>query len=166
MNEHQKKPLDGGEPGKLLRADVAGASTSTWIELRELFVKTLKDLLAQPLDVEKGTTVEDELRELGKGLLDFAKAKLEMPAAEVEKVYAEVSKLYAERQNELAQARKANAEAASQEQLTRIRDLRLKLGMMKAMLVGEQDEEALILSSKLDSLLAFLKDIEQSGHAS
>lgn len=152
---------DDSEPGKLLRADVSGAKPSLWIELRPKLIEAIKQCLDFKIEKGGSRNIEDELRSMATGLLDYAKHKLAMPEAEYQKVIAEVSKIYAEKQRDLAEARKTDAEAEERELKNQITQLRFKLGMCKAMLVGEKDQEALLLGRRITAMLKFLKELQE-----
>lgn len=150
-------------PGSIVRVDVTGKSVVLWGRLRGKLVTAIEGLLNSTLDCNRGTTVREEAKEFTSALLDFAKAKLQMPVVELEKASAEISKLYAERQKELADADKTHAEADAIRLTTQITELRLVLGATKAILVGEEGAEAILLGKQIDVFLEVVRDLSRAG---
>jgi hypothetical protein len=152
-------PIEPSRPDQWLRVDVRGNDKKLWALLHEKFVDKINRLLQATLDYERGTTVRDEMREFSSALLDFAKAKLARAGLEDEKIAAEISKMFAERQAELAKADKTSEEARQLRIQNDISELRLTLGATKAMLIGDESEEAVLFGKQLDTFLDVLKEL-------
>lgn len=155
-------PAGNAVPGQWARFDVTGKVPSVWAKLRGKLIERLHTVLDSTLDTKRGTTVKEEFRAFTSALLDAARAKLAKPGLEVQELEAKVEKLFAEKAHELALAEKVSEQAAALRLRNSINELRLDLGMTKALLVGEKGKEALLLGRQATQLLAFLKDLSSS----
>lgn len=144
----------------LLRIQVTGRSPDLWLRFRTKFIEAIDGLLDSVVDHDKGTTLREESRKFQSALLDLARARLARAGLENERIEAEIRKLYAQMENETAQARRVNAEADAIEFKTSLARLRLVLGAAKAMLMGEEGEESIILAKRLDAMLTEARRIE------
>lgn len=138
---------------------VSGKSAQRWSQFRDKLLQTLQVVLDTVLDTEEGTTVRDEAQQFTRALLDYAKAHLARPGLENDKLEAEIRRLFSQSEADRAEARKKNAEAEALEFQTKVRRLRLVLGGAKAMLVGEQGEEAIIFGKQIEEFLQILKEL-------
>jgi hypothetical protein len=113
-----------------------------------------------------GQLVEEEpslnwLREQAKSLdgqpIDHLTAKLRKPGLEAKEIEARIATLYAEAELKIEEGRIAKAEARALEIRNRIAELRLALGMTKALLIGTQGDEAVLFGRQIDAMLHVLQ---------
>lgn len=145
-----------------LQVQVRGKDPDRWANLRAKFIRRLDKLLDSTLDSARGTTVRDEAKEFTSALLDFASAKLAKPGLEGEKIAAEIGKTFAERQTELARADKTSEEARELRIKNDISELRLMLGATKAVLVGDDSDEAVLFGKAVDAFLSALNEMARA----
>jgi hypothetical protein len=144
---------------------LSGKDPVKWAEFRQSLLVQVQVLFEGLARDQPGSGwLKEQAKEFGALALDCAKAHLRKPGLDAAKVEAEVAKLYAEREKALAEARKAHADARSKELDNTIRELRLCLGFTKAMLVGEQGDEVILLGMQLDAMIEAVKALaEPSG---
>ncbi len=144
---------------KIARVDVRGKNLDKWARIKPKLMAKIDAFLDFPADHSAGTTVRDEAKQLTSALLDFAKNRLAREGAEVQKIEAEISEIYAKERMALAQADKLNAEAEAMRSQNAIKELVAMLALTKAMLVGEEGEEALLLGKQIDVFLDIVKEL-------
>ncbi len=150
------------EKKQLMRVDVRGKTTELWQSLRPKLIQTMTIVLDTVIDDEHGTTVRDEVKQFTTALLDYAKANLARPGLENERIEAEVRRLYGQMEIDRAEARKKHAEADTLEFNNKVRRLRLVLGTVKALMVGEEGEEAVIFTKQITAFLETLEKLTSS----
>jgi len=148
------------EKKQFVRVDVTGKTAALWQSLRPKLIKAMTDVLDAVIDEEHGTTVREEMKQLTTALFDYAKANLARPGLENERIEAEVRRLYGQMEIDRAEARKKHAEAETLEFNNKVRRLRLVLGAAKALMVGEEGQEAVIFTAQIT---AFLETLENLG---
>jgi hypothetical protein len=139
-----------------VRVDIRGQDPALWGTLRAKLMVAVEDLLNTVVDSERGTTLQDEARQLTSAALDHVRARLAKAGLENEKIEAEIQRLYAQIQGDLADARKKSAEADAIEFATAMKRLRVVLGGMRAMLIGEEGDEAIIFGRQIDEFIKVL----------
>jgi hypothetical protein len=72
---------------------------------------------------------------------------------------AEIEKGFTEREKTLADAEKVRAETDAIRLETRIRELRVILGLTKALLIGDDSSEALVVGQRIDEFLKVLHGV-------
>ncbi|MCW5776579.1 MAG: hypothetical protein KIS87_09085 [Phycisphaeraceae bacterium] len=163
MDEHlSMSPQDeSGAPTRkqIARVDVRGKDPALWANLRTKLLARINDILDRTADHERGTTIREEARQFTSALLDFARSKLAREGAEVQKIEAEVGEIYAKRLRTLAEADKLSAEAEAQRLRNSVTELCTALALTKAMLVGEEGEEALLLGRQIDEFLVVVREL-------
>jgi hypothetical protein len=142
-----------------LQVDIRGQDPVVWEKLRSKLMIAVEDLLNTVIDPQRGMTLEDEARQLTSAALEHVRARLAKAGLENEKIEAEVQRLYAQTQGDLAEARKKSAEAEAIEFATATKKLRVVLGGMKAMLIGEEGNEAIVFGRQIDEFLKILATI-------
>jgi hypothetical protein len=150
------------EKKQFARIDVRGKTLELWPSLRPKLIKAMNDVLDAVIDDKHGTTVRDEVKQFTTALLGYGKAKLERPPLENERIEAEVRRLYEQMEIDRAEARKKHAEADTLEFNNKVRRLRLVLGATKALMVGEEGEEAVIFTEQITALLETLEKLASS----
>ena len=148
------------EVKKVLEVQITGKDKGLFKQLRGKLVLAISQSLDTVINYEQETTVKEEAKEFASALIDHAKAKLKKAGIENEKLLVEIDNLYVQREKEIAETRKLNAEAKAIEIQNRIRSLRLSLGGLKAMMIGEEGEEDLVFMKQIDSFLSVLNAIE------
>jgi hypothetical protein len=139
---------------------MTGEDPQQWAEFRRKLLDRISVLFDQlAVDQPAAPWLREQAKEFGALALDYAKAQLRKPGLDAAKVEAEVAKLYAERERTLAEARKAHAEARAKEIDNVSRELQLALGMTKALLIGEEGDEAILLGLQVEEMLTALKAI-------
>jgi hypothetical protein len=151
------------ESRKFLRVDVRGNSLQLWEQLQTRFFAALNGLLDQVIDFDKGSTLRDEAKELATAAIGHLKARLVKAGLENAEIEARVSKLYAEAEEIHADARKKRAEADAMELATALKRFQLTLRMAKALLVQDDEQSALLISSQIDEMLEAVKALESTG---
>jgi hypothetical protein len=137
---------------------VTGKDPDLWKKLHAKLLAKVHQVVEE-LAEEDGAHkwLQEQAQEFGSLALEHAKAKLRKSGVEVEKIEAEVSEIFAKREKALAEARKTNAEARAIEVGTAIKELRMALGMTKAMLIGERGKAAVVFGQQIDAMLEALK---------
>lgn len=146
------------KPKQLARVDVRGETPKLWAKFRPKLIAKINSFLDTTADHERGTTIREEAKQFSSALLDFARNKLARERAEVGKIEAEISEIYAQRVKALSAAEKLSAEAEGIRIRNSAKELCLHLALMKAMLVGEQGEEALLLGRQIDQFLEVVRE--------
>jgi hypothetical protein len=144
---------------------VTGNDPALWVKLREKLLTKVEQLveLVQS-DDPAAEWVREQAKDIRDGALDYVKAKLRKEGAQVEHIEAEVAKLFSEAEKAHADAFKTREEGLRVREerralavRTRIKELRLELGMTKAMLIGQKGKEAALFGRQLDAMLEALK---------
>lgn len=163
MNQNASLPFpdesQGTETKRIARIDVRGKEPNLWKNLRPKLIEKIQKFLDTTMDHERGTTIQEEAKQFTSALLDFARNKLAREGVEVQKIEAEVSEIYAKRVKSLAEADKVSAEAAAIRQRTATKELCTMLAMTRAMLVGEEGEEALLLGKQINEFLGLVREL-------
>jgi hypothetical protein len=143
---------------------VTGKTPALWTRLQSKFIARIEQLveLVQS-DDPAATWFREQAREFRDLAIDHFKAKLRKEGLESEKIEAEVAKLFAETERARAEARETNAKAKQIEVDTTIKELRLSLGMTKAMLIGERGRKAALFGKQVDAMLAALKELTETS---
>ncbi len=147
---------------RYIRVDVRGDSEELWQKFRSKLLQGLNDLLDAVVDPESGTTLREETQNLAAAVLNHAKARLARPGVEIEKLEAEIHRLYTQAEADLADARKKRAEAAALEFDTKVKRMRLFLGGAKALLTGDEGEEAVLFGTQIDTFIKSLDEFSSS----
>jgi hypothetical protein len=163
-------PSDGPKPPTRREGyagfQVTGKDQALWKKLHASLLAKVHHVIEQLAEDDAGLNwLQEQAKEFGSLALEHAKAKLRKSGVEVEKIEAEVSKLFAEREKALAEARKTNAEAKAIEVQTAIKELRVALGMTKAMLIGERGKAAVVFGQQIDAMLEALKVVAEPEKA-
>lgn len=153
--------MDNNEKKKVLEVQVVGKNRELWGELRDKLMMAVTKTLDTVINHENNTSIRDEAKEFASALIDHAKAKLKRAGLENEKIIAEIDNLYVRREKELAETRKLNAEAKSIEIKNRIKSLKISLGGMKVLMIGQDGEEDLLFIKQIDAFLNVLNSMEE-----
>lgn len=149
-----------------LQVDVKGKTEAAWARLREKLMLAIGEILDGVTEEhDKSAWFKASAREFTSALLDHAKERLARAGLENAKIEAEVAEIYAKRERELAEARKAHADADAKEFKNSIERLRLMLGATKAMLIGEKGKEALLLGRQLKAFIEVVNGLSQDAAA-
>jgi hypothetical protein len=139
---------------------VTGKNPDLWKKLHLKFIAKIEQVIEQLVEEDAAQNwLQEQAREFGTLALDHMKAKLRKSGLEAEQIEAEVAKLFAEKERVLAEARKTNAEARAIEIQNEVKELRLALGMAKAVLIGEQDEVSIVFGQQIEAMLNALKAV-------
>jgi hypothetical protein len=141
---------------------LAGKNEALWGELRPKLILKIKELV-------DGIGEEDETRgwlkerakEFGSLAIDYAKSKLRREGVEIQKIEAEIAKLFSEAEAAHEKARKDRADARAVEFTTTVKELRLALGLTKAMMMGDEGEESILFGKQIDAMLEALKIVAE-----
>lgn len=144
---------------KIVRVDVRGEDPELWKRLRAKLMVRIHTVLESTLDHDRGTTVREEAKQFTASMLDFARQRLQREGLENDKIEAEIAELYAKRTKELADADRVSAEAERIRQDTSLRELCKCLALTKAMLIGDESEEAMLFGQQIDSFLSVVKEL-------
>jgi hypothetical protein len=145
---------------KFIRIDLEGVDGEKWYHLRKKFVHAIHKTLDTVIDYDTGGTLRDEAKKFTTELLHYGKAKLQKAGLENNELMAQIDLLYSQKEKELAEARKLNAEAEALEIQNNIRKLKLSIGGMKALMMGEAGEEEILFLRQMDHFLEVLRDFE------
>jgi hypothetical protein len=151
--------IDEEEP-KFVRIEIEGLHHEKWYHLRTKFIRAVHKTLDTVIDHENSSTLRDEAKKFTAELLNYGKAKLQRAGLENEELMAQVDLLYSQGEKELAEARKLNAEAEALEIRNSIRRLKLSIGGMKALMIGETGKEEILFLKQMDQFLEILRDFE------
>jgi hypothetical protein len=153
--------IDTNEKGtKFLHIEFEGINNEKWYHLRTKFIRAVHKTLDTVIDHENSSTFRDEAKKFTTELLHYGKAKLQRAGLENEEIMAQVDLLYSQKEKELAEARKLNAEAEALEIRNNIRKLKLSIGGMKALMIGETGEEEILFLRQMDQFLELLRDFD------
>jgi hypothetical protein len=153
--------IDTNEKGtKFLHIEFEGINNEKWYHLRTKFIRALHKTLDTVIDHENSSTFRDEAKKFTTELLHYGKSKLQRAGLENEEIMAQVDLLYSQKEKELAEARKLNAEAEALEIGNNIRKLKLSIGGMKALMIGETGEEEILFLRQMDQFLELLRDFD------
>ncbi|MBT1690080.1 hypothetical protein [Dawidia soli] len=151
--------IDEEEP-KFVRIEIEGLNAEKWYQLRTKFIRAIHKTLDTVIDHEHSSTLRDEAKKFTTELLNYGKAKLQRAGLENEELMAQVDLLYSQKEKELAEARKLHAEAEALEIRNNIRKLKLGIGGMKALMIGETGKEEILFLKQMDHFLEILRDFE------
>jgi hypothetical protein len=152
--------LEEEENKEFVQIRLKGKNAPLWERLRNKFLKKVEDLLDTVINFEDNTSIKDEAKQFSTDLIKFAKEKLRKAGYENEKLLAEVEDLYAKARKSNAETRKLNAEAREIELKNKLREIKLGLALMKALLTGEPDEESILFLKKIDAFLEVTREYE------
>lgn len=145
---------------EVLKVDVAGKDKILWASLKDKFFLQAQKLLDTVINFEDNTTVADEAKQFSTELIKFAKEKLKKAGYENEKTLAEIEEILSKAQRTQAETRKITAEAREIELGNKLKELKLSLGIMKAIHAGETDEESIIFIKKIDTFFEVINTYE------
>ncbi|HEY2157976.1 MAG TPA: hypothetical protein VGH33_20275 [Isosphaeraceae bacterium] len=169
MDDLPSSPGDDTPPAQregLAGFRVTGKDPRLWKKLHSTLLAKVHQVIEGLAEEDAGLNwLQEQAKEFGSLALEYGKAKLRKSSVEVEKAEAEVSKIFSEREKTLAEARKTNAEARAIEVQTAIKELRLALGMTKAMLIGERGKAAVVFGQQIDAMLEALKVVAEPEKA-
>lgn len=154
MSDFDVPPASGGNPGQIARFSLTGKDPEKWAEFRDKLWAMVMGLLDS---VPSPEVAQEVSHELATGLLSAAKAKLAAPGIENEKLLAEAAERFAEAKRRNAEARHINAKAEALEFETRLRKLKLALGVYRAVAVSNKDEHAILFGAEMNEVLAALE---------
>lgn len=163
MSDHSFLP-SGDEYSKpesmrIARVDVRGKSAKLWSEIRPKLIAKISKFLDTTIDHERETTIREEAKAFTSTLLDCLRNKLAREGAEVGKIEAEISEIYAKQLKSRAEAEKVSVETESLRRREATRELITMLALTKAMLVGDEGKEALLLGKQIDEFLRLVKEL-------
>lgn len=142
---------------RFLKADLEGKDKTRWAKLKGKFIDRLHQVFDEICDLtinpQDQISLGEELTVVTSKGIGFLKAKLDAPSIENQKKLAEIGKLFAERKKILAEAEKIAFE-------TKLKKMKLKLGMIKAFFSKNQDPETLIFTNQIDEFFVIIKEIE------
>lgn len=144
---------------KILRVDVRGENTSLWSQLRPKLIARINEVLDSTLDHKRGTSFRDEAKQFTASMLEYARQRLQREGLENDRIEAEIAETYARRTSELAKAENTAADAEHKRQQTNLKELCIALGLTKAMLIGEEGEEAVVFGKQIECFLEVVKDM-------
>jgi hypothetical protein len=147
-----------------IRIESEGIDQEKWFHLRAKFIRAIHQTLDTVVDYENSSTLRDEARNFTTGLVKYGKAKLQKAGLENEEIMAQVDLLYSQKEKELAEARKLHAEAEALEIQNKIRKLKLGIGGLKALMMGDAGEEELSFLRQMDQFLETLRDFERNDN--
>lgn len=156
--------MEEAEKKTFLKVEVAGKNKALWESsgIREKFMQLSTKIIDTVVNFEDNTTVGEEAKQISTELVKYAKEKLKRVGYENERIQAEIDEIYSRARKCEAETRKINAETRRVELETKLRELKLSIGIMKALLVGEGDEDSIVFVKKIDVLLEVLKDFEEA----
>lgn len=152
--------MDNNEKKKILKVEVTGKDKKLWQEMRGKLIIAINKSLDTVINQDTNTTVREEAKEFASALLDHAKSKLKKAGLENEKLLVEIDNLYFKREKDIAEARKINAEAKSIEIQNTVRSLKISLGGMKVIMMGEKGEEDIVFINQINSFIDVLNSLE------
>lgn len=144
---------------KIVRVDVRGDNMELWARLRPKLLAKIEQALDSVIDHERSSTVREELKQFTSSLLDFARRRLQREGLENDKIEAEIAELYAKRTKELSEADLISANADRVRQATAMRELCLQLALTRAMLIGDDSEEAIVFGQQMDAFLDTVRSL-------
>ena len=150
---------------EFLKVSVSGKNKEVWSRMRGKLMQAVEKFLDTTLDYENSSTIKDEARKFSTALLDHAKEKLAKTGIENQKMLAEIDLMFSTKTKELAETRKINAEAQAIEFSNSVKQLKLTLGLSKALIIGEQGEENVVFIKQIDSFLEVIQSVEADNEA-
>lgn len=138
---------------EFLRVDLKGKNESTWEEYRENFFKKIIALLDTTINFEDQTSIREESREITSEFIKSVKAKLKKDGIENQKNLAEIEVLLSQKKKNIAEARKTAIESEEKQFQLTLKKIRFSLMMMKAKMLGSEDENDIFFLKKIDFLL-------------
>jgi len=148
-------------PDKYVKVKIEGKTSDIWEKLRDKFVDTIHDMLETVIDSESNTTVKEELVEFKTLLLNYGKNKLAKPGIDNAKTIAEIELLYTQKIKAVAEAKKLLAEADAISFETKLKKLHTSLVVMKALSSSTEDEDSLLISKEIDTLIFALNKVQE-----
>lgn len=146
---------------KILKVEVSGEDATLWNNLKSKLIGAIDKFLDSAIDIENGTTIREEAQKLTSLAINYAEEKLKKAGVENDKVRAEIDEIYANVEKSKAEARKLRAESRSIEFHTSIKQLTLSLKLTKALILGKDENESIILTKQIDSFLDALKEFSE-----
>jgi polyhydroxyalkanoate synthesis regulator phasin len=148
------------ESKTFLQVKLAGKDKNLWSKLMPNFLLKIEKLLDTVINTEDNTTIRDEAKLFSNELIKFAKQKLKKAGYENEKILAEIEEIYSKAHRDHAETRKINAEAREIELRNQLTELKLSLGLMKALRTGENDEESILFLKQVDVFFEVVNTFE------
>lgn len=155
--------MEEAEKKTFLKVKVAGKNKALWeTDIREKFIELFKNLMDTVINFDDNKTIGEETKEISTHLIKHVKERLKRAGYENDKILAEIEEIQARTKKTYAEARKISAEARKEELAQKLKYLKLKLGIMKAMLIEETDSESIIFIKKIDVLFEVLKEFDEA----
>lgn len=147
---------------EIIKIVVSGDDEDLFKKLRKKLLDKMDSFLDTTVDYKKGTTIKEEAKELISLGLDFSKQKLKKAGIENEKLNAEIDEAYSRREKNKAETRNIDADTREKNFNQSIREFRAYLIFTKAILIGKQGEEAVILTKQIEVFLEAVNEIANS----
>lgn len=150
------------DKGKIIKIDVTGKDSLLFEKLRNRLVEAIDRFLDSAIDYQTGTTVREEAKKLTSLALNFAEEKLKKAGIENQMLLAEIDNKYALAEKSKAEARKLDAETKRIEFEETLKKFSLSLKLTKALILGKEGEEAILLTKQLDLFLEAIQEVQQN----
>lgn len=167
MNEPKPLPApDDASRKRIARVDVRGKSVWTKAGRRAL-IQSLRQQVAEVADTVLDTqigedptdTVREEAKKFTREALEAARHRLQREGLENDEIEAGIADLYAAKQVKVAEASLTRAKAAEVRRATDLKKLCAKLAMTQAIILGEEDEEAIAFGKRITVFLQTVREL-------
>lgn len=148
---------------KLVKITLGGKDENLFERLRSKLIDAIDQFLDTAIDYQSGSTIKDETKKFASLALNFAEEKLRKAGIENHKLIAEIEERYSIAEKNKAEARKVNAEANKIEFDQSIKKLTLSLKLSKAIILGEEGKEAIVLTKQIDLFLGALEEMKENN---
>lgn len=154
--------MDG--KGKLVKIDLTGVDDKLFKRLRSKLLNAIDRFLDTTVDYQTRTNIRDETKRFASLALNYAEENLKKTGIENHKLIAEIEEKYSIAEKNKAEARKINAEAKQLEFDQSVDQLVLSLKLTKALILGKEGKESVVLTQQIELFLETLENAKNNTH--
>ena len=154
---------EGTQGPAYLRVDVRGVSADRWAALREELLDEIKAVLGSLDDKDLSAWFEEKAEKLNNLTLDIATQQMQTSHPDAARMAEEVQRKFAKREREQIKHTREMQEIKRQNDREAIRKLTLRLKLTRAIVVGEQGDEAILFGNQLTEMIDTLELFSQEA---
>jgi len=144
----------GDKKKKIHKLEISGKNVETFKKLRPNLIKRIFEMF-EPIDEE------DYARNQASLSFEFLEEKIKRGSIENYKIVAEIEEKFSKAEKNKAEARKIDAEAKKINFDNKLNEMKLFLGLNKAMLLGNKNKEAIVFVKEIDSLIEVIENVQE-----
>lgn len=148
---------------KVFKIDLVGVDSSLFANLKEKLISMVNKVLDASVDVNTGLTVREELQKFSSLGIQYAEAKLKKASIDNDRTISQIAESYSLIEKNKAESRMINATAKALEFEQSLKELSFTLKMTKALIIGNQGEEAIVFTKQIDVFLDVINSLSETN---